>query len=184
VADGRRGGWLRSALLGLLAAVLVGVVPFVAGVDAGHTVALALGAAAVTVAVQALPPVPRIGWPAPPEHDEGTGWHQVRLLSQTFGQLDEEPDRVASALLPRLRTLASGRLRALGVDPTSPAARELLGAELYDALGGTGLLPSRRRSGSPATDLVRALLDRLDQLDDPHDPHDPPTLAADRRSPT
>lgn len=189
MAERRRGGWVRSGLLGLLTALLVGLVPFVAGVDLAHTLAIALGAAAITIAVQALPPVPRIGWPADPEHDEGTGWHQVRLLSQALGQLDEEPDRARTALLPRLRALASGRLRAAGVDPASPLARELLGGELHDALGGTGRLASaRRRAASPVTDLVRALLDRLDELDrmdrmnqrdrppDPDDaPHHDPT---------
>ncbi len=177
MAERGRGGWVRSALLGLLAAVVVGALPFVAGVDVGHTVALALGAAAVTVAVQALPPVPRIGWPADPEHDEGTGWHQVRLLSQALEQLDEEQDRVRAALLPRLRALASSWLRADGVDPASPAARSLLGADLHDALGETAPLPAGRRHATPATDLVRALLDRLDELEHAH-PTPPPTDGA------
>ncbi len=160
-----RRAWLRPALLALLAAVLAGLLPFVAGVDLGHTAALALGAAAITLVVQSLPPVPPVGWPVEPEHDEGTGWHQVRLLSQTLGQLDEEPDRARTALLPRLRALASSRLRAAGVDPAGPRARELLGAELYDALGGGGAVPAGRRRRTPTTDLTRALLDRLDQLD-------------------
>lgn len=158
--------WIRPVVLSVLAGLLAGAVPFVAGVDLGHTATLALGAAATTLAVQALPAVPPVGWPAPPEHDEGTGWHQVRLLSQALGQLDEEPDRVGTVLLPRLRALAGARLRAAGVDPTSARARELLGPGLYDALGGTAALLGRRR-GTPATDLVRTLLDRLDELDAP-----------------
>jgi len=164
---------VRPVLLAVLAGVLAGLLPFVAGVDLGHTAALALGAAAITLAVQALPPVAPVGWPAPPEHDEGTGWHQVRLLSQSLGQLDEEPDRVRTALLPRLRTLAAARLRTAGVDPVSARARELLGPELYDLLGGTTALTGRRR-GTPATDLTRALLDRLDALD-----HRAPDLPTD-----
>lgn len=164
-------GWARPVVLSLVAGVLAGALPFVAGVDLGHTAVLALGAAAITLAVQALPPVPPVGWPPTPEPDEGTGWHQVRLLSQVLGQLDDEPDRVGTVLLPRLRVLAAARLRAIGADPTSARARELLGPELYDALGGTVARPGRRRD-TPATDLTRALLDRLDLLEAPDTPTD------------
>lgn len=172
----------------VVAAVVSGVVLYVVGLDVGHVLALAAGVAAVTAAVQVLPPVPVVGWPAPPEPDDSTGWHQVRLLAQTLEQLDGEPDRVERTLLPRLRALAGARLAARGLDPASPAARELLGADLHDRLGGaTPSGPARRpvplRRGRPATDLVRAVLDRLDELDavpSPETPIPPSTTQGDR----
>lgn len=172
VARSPRGAAARAAV----AALVSGAVLFVVGLDLAHVLALAAGAAAVTAAVQVLPPSPAIGWPAPPEPDDSTGWHQVRLLAQTLEQLDGEPERVASVLLPRLRALAGARLAARGLDPAGPAARELLGADLHDRLGGTPTSSGRRvalRRDRHATDLVRAVLDRLDELDAQPDPTRP-----------
>lgn len=169
----------------VVAAVVSGAVLFVVGLDVGHVLALAAGVAAVTAAVQVLPPVPVVGWPAPPEPDDSTGWHQVRLLAQTLEQLDGEPDRIERTLLPRLRALAGARLAARGLDPASPAARELLGADLHDRLGGGSSSSTGRRSlplrhRRPATDLVQAVLDRLDELDAAPSSATPTTSQGDR----
>ena len=126
---------LRAGVLALVVAMPTGMLAFVTGVDLGHTLALALVAGAVTLAVQMVPPAPVVGWPGPPESDEGTGWHQARLLARHLEQLDAEPDRVPTVLLPRLRALASTRLARLGARADSARARELIGAELYDILG-------------------------------------------------
>lgn len=175
VARSPRGVTVRA----LVAALVSGAVLFVVGLDVGHVLALAAGVAAVTAAVQVLPPAPVVGWPAPPEADDSTGWHQVRLLAQTLEQLDGEPERIERTLLPRLRALAGARLAARGLDPASPAARELLGPDLHDRLGGGSPTAAVRRAagrgrrGRPATDLVRAVLDRLDELDATTDQTDP-----------
>lgn len=159
------------AVRAVVGALASGAVLFVVGLDLGHVLALAAGVAAVTAAVQVLPPAPVVGWPAPPEPDDSTGWHQVRLLAQTLEQLDGEPERIERTLLPRLRALAGARLAARGLDPAGAEARDLLGADLHDRLGGTSPpAPTHRprvplRRDRPATDLVRAVLDRLDELD-------------------
>lgn len=161
----------RAIVLAATAAALAGLLGFVSGVDLGHTAALGLVAAAMTLAVQMVPPAPSVGWTGPPESDEGTGWHQARLLARTLEQLDAEPERVSTALLPRLRAVASARLGRLGVVADSPRARELIGPELYDRLGGVG--PARQSaqpSAGTATALTRALLDRLDAIDPPDRP--------------
>jgi len=157
----------RAIVLAAVATVLAGLLGFVSGVDLGHTAALGLVAGAMTLAVQMVPPAPSVGWPGPPETDQGTGWHQARLLARTLEVLDAEPERVATTLLPRLRTVASARLVRLGVVADSPRARELIGPELYDTLGGAG--PARPAAGT-ATALTRALLDRLDAIDPPVGP--------------
>jgi hypothetical protein len=91
----------------------------------------------------------------------------VVLADRALEQLDADPERVPRTLLPRLRDLAAGRLRRLGVPATSPRARTLLGDELYDLLDDG---PGRHHARPGATVLTRRLLDRLDEIDPPDRP--------------
>ncbi|GAB2691298.1 hypothetical protein [Thalassiella azotivora] len=153
-------GVLGRVTVPALAAALAGALAWVAGADVGHAVLVAVAVLLVVATARALGGGSQGTWPPAPEDTSGTGCHLVQLQARALTECERDGDRFERVVAPRLRVLATGRLRAAGHDPASPATRDLLGADLYDALR-PGRAP--RRPGQ----VVQRLLDRLDEIDPP-----------------
>jgi hypothetical protein len=149
---------VRAVLLGAAAGLLAwvfgvqGVRPALIGVCVAAGVAAALGIPAGWYGT----------WPDRPHTAHGGGSAQVWRLANRLRRYQNDYD---PALQHRLRSLATARLRRLGVDWDDPRAVRALGAGVHEALTQGTLRPSLRD-----VDAVVTAIERLDQhrtLDQP-----------------
>lgn len=148
--------------------MVVGVVVGFGAWVLGVVVADAILLAALMMLVLAVPRwagVPdTFGWPNPPEPATAAGWYEVRRLASVLQRPDDRRDAFATRVAPHLRTIATGKLARLGVDWHDPAARRLLGPDVYALLNDPGSAgPDRNRS---PIELVERVLGRLDEIPD------------------
>jgi hypothetical protein len=157
-ADPGRWGhrWTWPALLA--AAVAFGMAA--GGVDLWRAVAAAAGAAVMLWAVIASVAAPRIVW-----HDDVPGRRHHSTSSWEVPGLDAARESDATFgyyLRPRLWGIATELLRARGIDPAGPEARELVGPRLYDVFTGANADPRVVTGSVPALSqaIARLAVDR------------------------
>lgn len=150
---------LRSAVLGVPAAALVGAAAAVLGVDVPHAVAVGAGVLALVVVLLAQrsagPPVPLL--PPDPEPPAG-GRRDVEQLAQS---MVEHRTRIRGIVLGRVRGIAARRFGERGLDPQRPVDAAAL-EQLVGPAAWAVLRPDRERPVS-ARELDAALtaLERL-----------------------
>lgn len=100
-------------------------------------------------------------WPGNPENSGQRGYYEVRRLGAMLRR-ESSRDTYSRLIVPRLRELSERRLAATGISMDDAAAREILGADVFDWLNGRPS-PLESRSRVKQAELV---LDRLDKYDE------------------
>ncbi len=167
------GDVVRSSVIALVVAALVGGAAGVLGLDGPHAIALGAGVfAIVLVLFSQRSVVPTIEL-LPPETDPPLGGR--RDLEQLAWSMVEHRTHIRGIVLARVDAIAARRLAEHGLDPEraehAPAIESLLGPT-----GWAVLRPDRDRPVSPR-ELDRAL-DALERLPPPG------PFASDRITPT
>jgi hypothetical protein len=153
---------LRSAWLPLLSGAIVGLSGWLVGVVPLDAALLASLVALALLLPRWVGDPDAAGWPGPGVPTTVGGWYEVRRLGNVLGRSDARRDTFATRVRPRLRVVAERRLARLGVRWDEPAARRLLGPDVYDLLDGPGGSP--RSANRPPVALTELALGRLDEL--------------------
>ena len=129
------------------------------GVDLGHCLLLALGAAVLVLLGRLLPEADDDGWP---ERESGPSDRGVRReVARLSWGLHGYESRVDRRSVARLRAIADRRLAGSGVDLDEPADAErasgLLGRTAYAALTGDPNSPPRYEDFARAVAAVEQL---------------------------
>lgn len=153
---------LRSAWLPLLAGAIVGLSGRLVGVVPLDAVLLGSLVALALLLPRWVGDPDAAGWPGPAVPTAVGGWYEVRRLGNLLGRSDARRDTFTTRVRPRLRVVAERRLARLGVRWGEPAARRLLGPDVYDLLDGPAGPP--RSANRPPVALTELVLGRLDEL--------------------
>lgn len=134
------------------AAAAAGGLAWLAGVDGGHVVGIALAAASVTAGTVWAARTGPGPWPEEPPGSHGAGWHQVALATASLVRAERDPARAPSLVDRRLRTLAGTAPHDPGVQaalqaPGTPTARVLAVLDALEAAGGPGAAGGSRVAG-------------------------------------
>lgn len=151
---------VRAVLIG----IAVGLLTWAFGVDGLRPALLGGCAAAGVAAALGIQPAWYGTWPERPHTTTGGGSGQVWRLANRLSRYENDYD---PALQHRLRSLATTRLRRLGLPWDDPRSVRALGADVHAALSAAAFLPSLRD-----VDTVVSAIERLDQhptLDEPRE---------------
>lgn len=155
---------VRAVLIG----AAVGLIAWLFGVQGLRPVLIGACVTAGVAAVLGIPPGWYGSWPARPHASSGGGSGQIWRLANRLRRLGSARGDSDPALQFRLRSLATTRLRRLGVPWDDPRAIRALGADVHAALSADSFRPALRD-----VDAVVAAIERLDRhhgLDQPADP--------------
>jgi hypothetical protein len=151
---------LRTMWLPVGVGAVSGVVGWLLGVVPADASMIAVLVAASVAGPRLASHPSAVVWPAAPEPRGAAAWYDIRRLSTVLGQTSGARDVFHAKLRPRLRDLAVARLARYGVSWADPAARRLLGPDVYDLLDKDG----GALAGRPPVVLTELVLGRLDEL--------------------
>jgi hypothetical protein len=143
---------IRSVVLAALAATVAGLVAHqVFGTPLLWSIALALPAGALALAIGLLSGAADANWEAVPATETARPQLHASSLAIRFAEAAQDPHRFRTRVQPRLRRLAVASLRSRSetADLTTvddPRARQALGDELFDLLtNDQATMPTPRR---------------------------------------
>jgi hypothetical protein len=110
-----------------------------------------------------------VEWPHPPLGHVGRSAAAQRWRLGGFDSMVDRMPNLSPHLRLRLRALAQAILTRRGLEPGTPAAVSLLGAEAHEILFPTPRDPGDPRPDDPSAAALHALVDRLLLLSAPHD---------------
>ena len=150
---------IRSAVIALPAAGLIGAAAWVLGLDWPHAVAVGAGVLAVVLVLLAQRGVVPLGDLLPPDPEPPVGGR--RDVEELAWTMVEQRTRIRGVVLARVAAVAATRLRPHGLDPERQEDAAAIAALLGPAAWGV-LRPDRQRPVAPrALDAALTALERL-----------------------